>query len=155
MFNIMHFNIFVSYRDRQITSSMVHKERKPGDIRVLKSRDISDDGKEIKSIVGYDDFITTEEAKKCEVFKFFKRKDVFLVPNLTYKMRIIKKESNFIMNGSVAVLELKEGETFTSDDCALISTDKFRNFLQIARNYQTRSLNIDVNSVFFLGKAVK
>ena len=32
------------------------------------------------------------------------------------------------------------------------STNEYREFYRIARNYQTRSLNIDNNSVFFFGK---
>lgn len=31
------------------------------------------------------------------------------------------------------------------------SSDEFRQFYRIARNYQTRSLNIDKNSVYWFG----
>jgi len=31
------------------------------------------------------------------------------------------------------------------------SSDEYRQFYQIARNFQTRSLNVDATSVFFYG----
>ena len=40
----------------------------------------------------------------------------------------------------------------TKKDMLFFSTDEYRNFYKIARNYQTRSLNIDKTSVFFFGK---
>ena len=36
-------------------------------------------------------------------------------------------------------------------DMEYFSTDEYRQFYQIARNYQTRSLNVDATSVFFYG----
>ena len=40
----------------------------------------------------------------------------------------------------------------TEEDMLFFSTDEYRNFYKIARNYQTRSLNIDKTSVFFFRK---
>ena len=39
----------------------------------------------------------------------------------------------------------------TEEQLSFFSTDEYRAFYQIARNYQTRSLNVDACSVFFFG----
>ena len=46
----------------------------------------------------------------------------------------------------------KENIKLTEKDMLFFSTEEYRNFYKIARNYQTRSLNIDKTSVFFFGK---
>jgi DNA (cytosine-5)-methyltransferase 1 len=154
VFQKMKFGIFTAFRDRQITSKMLHTRYEQGDIRVIKSRNISNDGQKIIDIPGYDQFISQENAKQIEVYKYYKNKKVFLAPNMTYNMRIMEKKNDFLVNGSVAVLELKDGESFCKKDALFISTPEFRRFLQVAHNYQTRSLNIDKASVFFIGKEI-
>ena len=39
----------------------------------------------------------------------------------------------------------------TKNDLSFYSTKEFTEYYKIARNYGTRSLNIDANSVFFFG----
>ena len=63
----------------------------------------------------------------------------------------MKKEKGYIVNGSVAILILNKDIDITEEDLLFFSTDDYRSFMQIARNYQTRSLNIDSNSVYFFG----
>lgn len=145
----LDFNIFTVFRDRQITNSVL---KKSGDIRVLKSRNISDDGSEIKNIDGYDSYIDYSDAENLSVFSLLNRDDIYLTPNMTYKPRVIKKEKNVLVNGSVAVLIPKEEITLTDNQCKYFSTNEYRDFYRIARNYQTRSLNIDSCSVFFFGR---
>ena len=55
------------------------------------------------------------------------------------------------MNGSLAVLVPKDHIQPTDEQMFFFSTDEYRQFYQIARNYQTRSLNVDACSVFFYG----
>lgn len=147
--NKMKFNIFNAFRDRQLTNSKMNLN---GEIRVIKSRNISKDGKEIIDIPGYDRFISNKQLNELTVGKFFKDHNVFLVPNMTYYPRMYKKTGDYVVNGSVAVLSLKEGEHITSKQVRFFASKGFRFFYKIARNKGTRSLNIDNSSVFWFGK---
>lgn len=146
----MTFDIFYVYRDRQITNRHLVDE---GEVRVLRSRNIADDGKEVISINGYDKFIATKDiANRFSVAKFINDDSVYLTPNMTYRPRVVRKPKGVITNGSVAVLIPKCEKTEISDeDLDFFTTDEYRKFYNIARNYQTRSLNIDTHSVFFFG----
>ena len=144
----MQFDVFKVFRDRQITNRMLSST---GDIRVIKSRNINDSGTEIVPIDGYDSYISKEDAEELSVFSFFSSDTVYLTPNMTYKPRLIKKPANTLVNGSVAILTLKQNITLTEKQRGFLSTDEYRAFYKIARNYQTRSLNVDNNSVFFFG----
>lgn len=70
---------------------------------------------------------------------------------MTYKPRLIKKPANTLVNGSVAILSLKKGFSLSEKQRSFFSTNEYRAFYKIARNYQTRSINVDSNSVFFFG----
>lgn len=144
----LDFSKFTVFRDRQITNTQTSQT---GDIRVLKSRNINDSGTSIVDIDGYDSYISEEKAKTLSVYSFLNRDDVYLTPNMTYKPRVIKKPKGVLVNGSVAVLIPKESMTLTVEQCLYFSSDEYRKFYQIARNYQTRSLNVDACSVFYYG----
>lgn len=148
----LHLNVFSVFRDRQITSSMLkEKKQKQSDIRVIKSRNISDNGCKILDIPNYDSYISIDLLKKLSVYSYIDRNDVYLTPNMTYKPRVIKKEKRIVVNGSVAILLPKKPLFLTKEQLAYFSSDEYRAFYQIARNYQTRSLNVDSCSVFFYG----
>ena len=144
----MDFNVFKVFRDRQITNKLISNN---GTIRVLKSRNISDDGTYIMEIQNYDAYISEENAKSLSVYKFLNKEDVYLTPNMTYKPRVIKKPAKCLVNGSLAILIPKNGIIPTKKQLAFFSSDEYREFYKIARNYQTRSLNVDACSVFFYG----
>ncbi len=144
----LDFNVFNVFRDRQITNRLLSET---GDIRVLKSRNISDDGKAIISIEGYDSYISYSSAKSLSVYEFLQRGDVYLTPNMTYKPRMMRKPKGVLVNGSVAILIPKDDIVLTEEQMEYFSTPEYRSFYQIARNYQTRSLNVDACSVFFYG----
>jgi len=122
-----------------------------GEIRVLKSRNISDDGKKVLNIEGYDSYISSSEARALSVFEYLQREDVYLTPNMTYKPRMIKKPKDTLVNGSLAILVPKEKIVPTEEQMEFFSAQEYRDFYQVARNYQTRSLNVDACSVFFYG----
>ncbi|MCI1269530.1 MAG: DNA cytosine methyltransferase [Ruminococcus sp.] len=145
----LQFNVFNVFRDRQITNKVLSQDSKQ--IKVVKSRNINDSGTEISSICGYDSYISLSDAQKFSVFKYYKRNDVYLTPNMTYKPRVIKKPSDTLVNGSVAILTLKSGKEISEAQREYFSTNEYRAFYKIARNYQTRSLNVDSCSVFFFG----
>jgi DNA (cytosine-5)-methyltransferase 1 len=144
----LDFNVFKVFRDRQITNKMLSQA---GDIRVLKSRNMSDDGKNVIDIDGYDSYISLGEAKSLAVFEYLQREDVYLTPNMTYKPRMMRKPKNTLANGSLAILIPKGKVIPTEKQLAYFSTQEYRDFYQVARNYQTRSLNVDACSVFFYG----
>ena len=71
---------------------------------------------------------------------------------MTYKPRLIKKEKGYIVNGSIAILIPKNNQiNFNIEQIRYISSDEFRLFYRIARNYQTRSLNVDKISCYWFG----
>lgn len=141
----MKLDIFNSFRDRQITKSITQNK---GKIRVLKSRNIGNN--EVKEIDGYDCYIN--EIDELAVSKYYNKSDVVMVPNLTYYPRASFLPVNTITDGSVALLTLKNGSRLpTKQDLEFYSTEEFEYYYRVARNYGTRSLNIDNNSVFFFG----
>ena len=141
----MKLDIFNSFRDRQITKSITKAK---GKVRVLKSRNIGNN--EVKEIDGYDCYV--DNIEEFAVSKFFNKTDVVMVPNLTYYPRASFLPKNTITDGSVALLTLKNGSRLPSvQDLEFYSTEEFENYYRVARNYGTRSLNIDNNSVFFFG----
>lgn len=144
----LDLDVFSVFRDRQITKKIIDSS---GDIRILKSRNISDDGKKIIDISGYDAYIKQTEARKLAVYDYLNAKNVYISPNMTYKPRVMKKPMNCIVNGSLAILIPKNGREISQDQLSFFSTEEYREFYKIARNYQTRSLNIDSCSVFFFG----
>lgn len=147
------FDVFDVFRDRQITNSMITPNNTA--IRVLKSRNIADNGLEILDIEGYNAYIDNNLAKNLSVYRFLDIDNVYLTPNMTYKPRVIRKPKGVLVNGSIAILSLKDGQSpMTNEEMRFFSSNSYRNFYRIARNRQTRSLNVDANSVFFFGRLV-
>lgn len=143
------FDIFTSFRDRQITKKHTKEN---GKIRVLKSRNISSNN--IINIENYDCYI--DDLNDFSVKKFLNEKNIVLVPNLTYNPRACYLPKDCITDGSVAILTLKNDKIkITEEDLEYYNTDEFSKFYSIARNLGTRSLNIDNNSVFYFGKLKK
>jgi DNA (cytosine-5)-methyltransferase 1 len=141
----MNLDIFQSFRDRQITKSLTKVD---GRIRVLKARNIGNN--EIKDLENYDKYV--DEYSELAVAKYLNESNVVMIPNLTYYPRASFLPENTIVDGSVALLTLKNGSRLpTKKDLEFYSTKEFENYYRIARNHGTRSLNIDNNSVFFFG----
>ncbi|WP_163535356.1 DNA cytosine methyltransferase [Helicobacter suis] len=148
VFKNLECGIFEAFRDRQLTNSNTSTTK--GDIRVIKSRNIGNNGR-LEFIENYDRYITKDVLKKFKVSMFLDRDDVYLTPNMTYNPRLIKKQKGYIVNGSVAILIPKKGISLTQKQQAYIASDEFRAFYKIARNYQTRTLNIDSISCYWFG----
>ncbi|MFA4871736.1 MAG: DNA (cytosine-5-)-methyltransferase [Patescibacteria group bacterium] len=141
----LRFNIFTSYRDRQITKKITKNQ---GRIRVLKSRNIGRN--KILNIPNYDSYVDSIDG--LSISKFLNKENSVLVPNLTYAPRASFLPENTLVDGSVAILTPKEsGVEITSKDLDYFGTEEFTKFYRVARNHGTRSLNIDNNSVFFFG----
>ncbi len=147
--NNLIFDIFDSFRDRQITNK---KLKNNGKIWVIKSRNIAKDGSTIEHLPDYDSFLDSEnDCKNLSIAKYYNRDDVYLSPNMTYYPRVIKKPRNTVVNGSVAIFETKKNKKITESDLKYFATNEFRKFYSIARNLSTRSLNLDKNAVFYFG----
>lgn len=144
----LEFDVFKVFRDRQLTSKHL---RESGEIRVLKSRNISDDGTKIIDIENYDSYVNRDDIKGLYVEEYLDDDSVYLTPNMTYNPRVMRKPKNVIVNGSVAILIPKGNFTTSDEQLKYFSSTEYRKFYQIARNYQTRSLNVDSCSVFFYG----
>lgn len=147
----LEFDKFTVFRDRQITNANTSLERKNKCLRVLKSRNISDDGKKVLDIPGYDSYIDEDIVLGLSAYQFVGNTEVYLTPNMTYKPRVMRNNGKYVVNGSVAILIPKDEFELSDEQMAYFSSKEYRTFYQIARNYQTRSLNVDATSVFFYG----
>ena len=142
--NNKRFSVFSVFRDRQITKGTSANDMA---IWVIRSRNISRNGKELKHIQGYDIFVQKSDIEGYEVWKYFENDNVFLVPNMTYYPRMIRKPHGVLTNGSVAILIPNDGIEISDADMEYIASEEFEEFYRIARNHATRSLNIDSVSV--------
>jgi len=143
----LNLGIFTAYRDRQITKQITKTK---GQIRVLKSRNIGSN--KIVNIPDYDSYV--DEYKNLSIAKYINHDEAVLVPNLTYNPRACFLPVNTIVDGSVAILIPINKIKITKNDLAYYNSEEFVGFYRVARNYGTRSLNIDNNSVFFFGLKV-
>ena len=146
----LQFNVFNVFRDRQITKKNTTFEKKPGYIRVIKARNIQDDGS-IVDIKGYDTYIAPDVLSDMSVNQYLDDTSVYLTPNMTYNPRVIKHNRGAVPDGSVAVLIPKESMILTDEQMRFFSTQEFRRFYLVARNLSTQSINVDSKSVFFYG----
>jgi len=147
--NNLELNVFEVFRDRQLTNANM-KATTNDKVRVIKSRNITDDGK-IIDIENYDAYIDRTALNSFSVSKYIDEENVYLTPNMTYKTRVMKKPKGTIVNGSVAILIPKFNKKLTKEEMNFFASNEYREYMQIARNYQTRTLNVDNNSVYFYG----
>ena len=148
----LELGVFDVFRDRQITNSnSSFKKSTDSDIRVIKARNIDDTGENIVDIANYDSFINKNVLEKCAVSKYLNSDSVYLTPNMTYNPRVMKKKKGYVVNGSVAILIPKYNFELDTTQMLFFSSNEFRKFYKTARNYQTRSLNIDSSSCYWFG----
>ena len=126
------------------------KENGRGMIRVIKARNIADDGS-LVSIHDYDTWIEEKTVRGLAIARYIGDETVYLSPNMTYNPRVIRNSGDFVPDGSVAVLIPKQKMHLTAEQMAWFSSDEYRRFYAIARNFSTQSINIDKTSVFFFG----
>ena len=146
----MQLNVFSVFRDRQITKKKTTSEKNDKYLRVIKARNILDDGT-IQDIDGYDAYISPEECSTLSVSKFIGNERVYLTPNMTYNPRVVSNFSNIVPDGSVAILIPKSPIELTKAQKDYFTTEEYRRFYLVARNLSTQSINVDSKSVFFYG----
>ena len=138
----LELGMFTVFRDRQISSK---KGKNIGLYRVLRARNIQTN--KVKDIDGYDLYL--DEIKNLSVSKYLNKKNVVCIPNLSYSPRACFLPINSVADGSVALLT--STQSLCEKDLEIFETPEFRDYYHIARNYGTRSLNIDSNSIFYFG----
>lgn len=139
----LQLDVFDFFRDRQITNK---KSKDVGDIWLLRSKNILDDGT-IVSIPGYDKFINSEDLSQFTVSKYI-NKNALIMPNFTYLTRAAHLPDNCIPNGSIAILLPKYPIEI---DTQVYSTQEFRRYYEIVKNKAKFTLNIDSNSIYYIG----
>jgi DNA (cytosine-5)-methyltransferase 1 len=146
--NKMKLDMFDFFRDRQITNKYLAES---GKIRVLKSKNILDDGS-IVEIDGYDKFV--DDIDSFSIKKFFNTKNI-IMPNFTYNTRATIMPKNTIPNGSIAVFLLKNYDYNIDDiDLSFYATPDFRKYYAIVKNNSKFTINIDANSIYYIGVKV-
>lgn len=147
MLKKMEMGVFSAFRDRQISKRHQHKT---GEVKLVKARNVAS-----LSAQFHGEEIYIRNPEKFAVHRFINRKDVLLIPNLSYNPRACRMPENCVPDGSVAILYPINGlGRLSNDKVRFFASDEFRRFYRIARNFGTRSLNIDSNSVFFFGVRV-
>lgn len=140
----LKLDVFDAIRDRQLTNKKV---KDSGEIWVLRSKNILDTG-EIIHKDGYDKFIDCEELESFRIAEYI-NSNAIIMPSFTYLTRASRLPKNCIPNGSIAILIPKE---ITNDiDLSLYATDDFRRYYEIVKNKAKFTLNIDANSVYYIG----
>lgn len=141
----LKLDFFDFYRDRQITNKDLKDK---GKYWVIKSKNISDDGS-INHIVGYDRYLDNPSAFSVSKYMI---DNIILMPNFTYNLRAAHKIANTIVNGSVAILFPKDKSIdVKSLDISIYSTKEFRDYYAIVKNKSKFTINIDKNSLYYIG----
>lgn len=146
--NKMQFDLFEVFRDRQITNALLLKE---GKIPVLKSKNIPRNAREVCPS-DEDVFINPDVLEKLSAAKFLDRDDVYLCPNMSPYPRLVLKPKGYLASGSLAVMIPKIDANLSPEDIAFFASSEFEQFYKTARNFGTRSLNLDKVAVFYFGK---
>lgn len=133
---------FTSFRDRQLTNSKV---KNTGKVRVLKSKNIQDDGT-ITDIIGYDRFV--DNIKEFSVSRYLNSKAI-IMPNFTYNTRATILPDNTVPNGSIAIFTPKKD--IGTPDLLFFSSPEFRKYYAIVKSYSRFTLNIDNCSLYYIG----
>jgi DNA (cytosine-5)-methyltransferase 1 len=143
--------VFDVFRDRQITKAITKPHTGTESIRVIKARNLNDDGMGVTDIEGYDMYIAKNDATSLAAYKYVNNFNVYLTPNMTYNPRVFENQPDTIPDGSVAVLLPKKPMKLSQKQRAFFSTEEYRRFYGIARNLSTQSINVDRASVYFYG----
>ena len=140
----MKLGVFTSFRDRQITNSNTLDK---GDIWILRSKNILDDGKCIH-INGYDKYVN--DYNDYAVSKYL-NSGCIVMPNFTYNTRATILPMNCLPNGSIAILIPTDNNDKNKLNLSLYATPEFRAYYAIVKSYSKFTLNIDECSLYYIG----
>ena len=140
----INVGFFTVLRDRTLTRKDMLKK---GKIRVIKSRNIANG-----NIVKSDQDLFVEDASITPLSNlYFKKHALYVAPNLSYYPRLAPLPAGSLVDGSAAILIPKDKNKMNDKILPFFCSKEFYFFYRVARNYNTRSLNIDKLSVFFWG----
>ncbi|MFC9441759.1 MULTISPECIES: DNA cytosine methyltransferase [Brevibacterium] len=139
----LNFGEFKSYRDRRLTKSRLSED---GDVPIVRARNIR------PGSVTFDEdgplYCSLRDVPPGFV-GISHRSNLIVAPNLSYYPRAAKLPAGAYVDGSAAVLiPIDDG---ANPDVEYYSSPDFFYFYRIARNFSTRSLNIDSVSVHYWG----
>lgn len=140
----LQLGVFDFYRDRAITNRYL---KNSGKYRILKSKNILDNGK-IVNIEGYDKYV--DDIENFPIKKYLNTNSI-IMPNFTYNTRATILPKNTIPNGSIAILLPKEKINLDEIDLSIYSSKAFRKYYSIVKNKSKFTLNIDANSIYYIG----
>lgn len=138
-------DFFDFYRDRQITNKYLKKK---GKYQVLRSKNILDTG-EIINIKNYDRFI---DDPSQFIFSKYLNADAIIFPNFTYNIRASILPKNTLANGSIVIAFPKDGSDIKKINTKIYSSDEFREYYSIVKNRSRFTINIDRNTIYYIGK---
>jgi DNA (cytosine-5)-methyltransferase 1 len=144
MMQKLELGIFTVYRDRSLTSKQMQRT---GRVRVIKSRNILN-GRIVHRVE--DQFVDSPSTSPIAA-RYFNKERIIVAPNLSYYPRASFLPPNTIVDGSAAVLVPRGKTNIGRSELSFFASREFFLFYRIARNYSTRSLNIDSHSVYFWG----
>lgn len=139
----LNFGVFKVFRDRQLTA---RNTKESGKYRVIKARNIGNN-----QIINNPEVNRYVDSLTHLAVSQYINSDSILIPNLTYNPRAARLPKGCIADGSAAILYSESGYKPTDCDIEYFGSKEFNHFYRIARNYGTRSLNIDSNSVNYFG----
>lgn len=140
----LKLDVFDYFRDRQLRKNDLQSA---GKIRVLKSKNLNDVG-DIVNIDKYDSFI--DDIDVYNVKKYLNSNNIIMT-NFTYNTRAAYLPKDTIVNGSLAILTLKNENDKKYIDLSLYSSDDFRRYYAIVKNNSKFTINIDKNSIYYIG----
>ena len=139
----LKLNVFDFYRDRQLTNKYLSSNKKK--IWVIRSKNLLEDGT-IQHKENYDRYIDSLDGF---VLKKYYNKNLMIFTNFTYNTRAAYLPKNCIINGSFCIMLPKIDSLKV--DIALYSTKEFRDYYSIVKNLSKFTLNIDSNSIYYIG----
>ncbi len=143
----LRLGVFDFFRDRQLSNKYLTND---SEIRVLRSKNILDDGT-IVDIEGYDKYISKDVLMRFNISKYL-NSHVIIMPNFTYNTRAAFLPPNCVPNGSIAVLlPLNDNIDVDALNLRYYSSEEFRRYYSIVKNKAKFTLNIDKNSIYYIG----
>ncbi len=139
----LDLDVFDFYRDRQLTNKYLKKEKRK--VWVVRSKNLIGNGK-IKHIQGYDRYIDSLDGFILE--RFFGKRNIAFV-NFTYNTRAAILPINSTVNGSICILIPKN--EIENLDMGLYETEDFRRYYAIVKNLSKFTINVDSNSIYYIG----
>ena len=138
----LKLDYFDYYRDRQLTNRYLKDK---GKIWVVRSKNLLDDGTVVHK-VGYDKYVDTLDG--FQLNKFYGRENIIFT-NFTYNTRATVLQKDCIVNGSFCILIPKD--KVKKEQLKIFATEDFRKYYAIVKNLSKFTINVDANSIYYIG----